>query len=203
VADYRAILGVSEAIINLLRTSYRPEDFNNELEFKIFTSRDFANPPFSNGISLFLYRIYPNGVHRIPAGRIAPDGRRQQTQLPLDLHFLLTVWGGEASLQHSLAGWMMRTLEDTPILSAGILNAGVPGVFRDDETVEISLADLRTEDLLRIWEVLGQTAYHLSVPYQARIITIESSQSIVPPPGPVVQERALQVSEFEPPVAKN
>ena len=189
MADYRAIMGVSEAIMFLLRSSYRREDFNNELEFKVFTSKDFAKP-ISSGASLFLYRIYPNGVNRNPAGRIGRDGRRLRSQLPVELHFLVTVWGKEPSLQHTLAGWIMRTLEDTPILPSGLLNAIGPDIFRDDETVEISLAELKTEDLLRIWDVLGLNVYQLSVPYVARIVNIESQQSDAE--GIVVQERKLQ-----------
>jgi len=37
---YRAIMAVSEAIVGLLRSSYRPKDLNNNLEFKVFTSKD-------------------------------------------------------------------------------------------------------------------------------------------------------------------
>ena len=190
MADYRAIKGVSEAVIYLLRSSYRPEDFNNELEFRIFTSKDFASP-MSNGVSLFAYRIYPNGVHRTPPGRLDRHGMQLQTQLPVDLHFLPTVWGKDYSLQLTLAGWIMRTLEDHPILPAGLLNAVEPGVFRNDETVDISLAELRTEDLLRIWEVLGLNLYQLSIPYVARIIQIESSRTSMDESEPV-QERRLQ-----------
>ena len=192
MADYRAITAVSEAVMHLLRTSYRPEDFNNELEFKIFTSKDFANP-ISSGISLFLYRIYPNGVQRTPPGRTGPDGRQLQSQLPIELHFLLTVWAKEASLQHTVAGWMMRALEDTPTLPAGLLNSVVSDSFRPDETVEISLAELRTEDLLRIWDVLGLNVYQLSVPYLARTVTIESTQPALTPEV-VLQERVLQLN---------
>ena len=192
MADYRAITAVSEAVMHLLRTSYRPEDFNNELEFKIFTSKDFANP-ISSGISFFLYRIYPNGVQRTPPGRTGPDGRQLQSQLPIELHFLLTVWAKEASLQHTVAGWMMRALEDTPILPAGLLNSVVSDSFRPDETVEISLAELRTEDLLRIWDVLGLNVYQLSVPYLARTVTIESTQPALTPEV-VLQERVLQLN---------
>ena len=197
MADYRAIKGVTEAVIYLLRSSYRYEEFNNELEFRIFTSRDFAKP-IANGASLFLYRIYPNGVHRTPAGRVGRDGRRLQTQLPVELHFLLTIWGKEYSLQHSVAGWIMRTLEDNPILPAGLLNATEPGIFRHDETVEICLAELRTEDLLRIWEVLGLNIYQLSVPYVARVINIESQQPTVTVSDVLVQEREVKAALYEP-----
>lgn len=191
MADFRAIRSVSEAVVLLLQESYRPEDFSTELEFRVFTSRDFATPP-ANGASLFVYRIYPHGSWRTPAGRIGPTGHRDSTQLPVELHFLITVWGGEASLQHSLAGWVMRTLEDTPLLPAGFLNAAVPGVFRDDESVEIALAELSNEDMLRIWEVLGLRVYQLCIPYVARVLNIESTRRELLLHGPPVQERVVR-----------
>ncbi len=187
MADHRAILAVSEAVIRLLRSSVG-DRFDTELEFQVYTSRDFNNP-MSNGVSLFMYRIFPQAVHRSPAGRINLNGRRMQTMLPVEAHFLLTVWGQQASLQHALAGWMMRTLEDTPTLPAAVLNAAAPGAFRSDESVDICLAELRTEDLFRIWDVLGQNVYQLSVPYLARIIHLESVHEIAGDTDDVVQER--------------
>jgi hypothetical protein len=88
------------------------------------------------GVSFFLYRIYPNGTHRAPSGRTTPEGQRYRTQLAVDLHFLLTAWAKDASLQHTIAGWMMRILEDTPSLPTGLLNHKIPNVFHLDETME-------------------------------------------------------------------
>lgn len=193
MADYRAIATVSEAILQLLRSHYRPEDFDQELEFKVFTAKDFAKP-LNAGVSLFLYRIFPNGVARTPPSRPAPDGRTFPTLLPLDLHLLLTVWGKEASLQHTIAGWMMRVLEDQPIYPAALLNAVTPGVFRASETVELSLTELTNEDLLRIWDTLVQNVYQLSVPYVARVLRIESPRALAEG-GPEVQQRRLRVAE--------
>lgn len=198
MADFHAVASVCDAVIHLLRSNYRADEFNNELELRVFTSRDFANP-MANGVSLFLYRIFPNGTHRTPAGRLGPDGSRLRSILPVDLHFLLTVWGREASLQHAVAGWMMRTLEDSPILVSGLLNAVSPGVFRADETVELSLTELSNEDLLRIWEVLGLGVYQLSVPYVARVVQLESSRPVHSAEGATVQERAQRHAVLEAP----
>lgn len=67
MADHRAFAAVSEAVIALLRSNYQPEDFNNELEFRVFMARDFGSPSLQNGVSLFLYRVLPNATYRSPA----------------------------------------------------------------------------------------------------------------------------------------
>ena len=67
----------------------------------------------------------------------------------------------------------MRTLEDTPILPAGILNTQIPGVFDPDETVEIVVGQLSQEEMFNIWDVLP-ISYQISVPYIARIVRIDS-----------------------------
>lgn len=194
MASYRALATVSQSIVELLRASYDPADFNNELEFKTFTAKDFASP-FGAGVSVFLFRVFPNGVQRTPPGRFGPDGNRRYSELPVDLHYLLTVWAKEASLQHTVTGWMMRVLEDMPVLSAAQLNASGPGVFRDDETVELSLAELRNEDLLKLWDVLDLNVFQLSVPYVARGVRIESFESVSS--GREIQERLYRTGVVE------
>lgn len=189
MADSRAVMAVGEAVANLLRAAYDPDSFSAPLEFRTITAREFSTDPPAAGVSLFLYRITANGIHRRPSGRFDLDGRQQLARLPVDLHFLLTVWGAEATLQHAISGWMMRTLEDTPLLGAGVLNAAVAGSFRAEESVEFGLAELANEDLLRIWEVLGLNLYQLSIPYTARRVLIESTEREPLPDGRPVQER--------------
>jgi len=170
MADYRAIAAISEGIMGLLRSSYPGSD----TEFRVVTSSDFSEKTVANGASLFMYRVFVNGSARVSLGEVGHDGAKRGTVLPLDLHFLITLWGGEASQQHSLAGWIMRVLEDTPVLPASVLNSVIPGVFREEESVQIVLADLSTEELFRIWAGIGNNAYQLSIPYVARVVHIES-----------------------------
>ena len=197
MADFRAIMGVSEAVIGMLRLSYDQNDFNNPADFKVFTSKDFTENTITNGVSLFVYRIFCNGAFRSPPGRIGRDGSRVDTQLPIELHFLITLWGTQASFQNTLAGWVMRVLEDTPVVPASILNSAVPGVFHPDETVDIILAELKTEDLFRIWDVLGLNAYQLSIPYVARIIKIDSTQPGALEAGDPIQKRKLNFGNYD------
>jgi len=176
MATFRAIAAVSNAVVRLLASQYQPADFDNtQLEFKVYLASDFVKSPMTAGVSVFLYRVYTNNSFRTPGGRPLPDGMRQRSQLPLDLHMLLTAWGKDATLQHTITGWMMRILEDTPSFPPGLLNQWTAGVFRPDETVELTTTDLSTEELFRIWEVIGVSAYQISVPYVARVIKIESS----------------------------
>ena len=53
--------------------------------------------------------------------RTALDGTRYRPPTPVDLHFLVTAWEGLQE-QFSMLGWIIRTLEDTPVLPAGLLN---------------------------------------------------------------------------------
>ena len=197
MADFRGLEGISNALVHLLRMSYRSADFDNELQFQVYVHENFTLP-MAAGVSVFLYRVVPNGVHRIPRGRVEPGGRRYDTRLPLDLHYIMTVWARDASLEHRVTGWMMRTLEDTPILPFGLLETVAAGVFQPDETVELVLGELSNEDLFRIWDTLGQSNYHLSIPYIVRSVRVESNRLLtVHDP---VQERQVDWGTFAPSV---
>lgn len=175
MATFRAIAAAAEAVIRLLRANYRPELFgDNDLDFQVFGPHDFATGKIRCGVSLFVYRVMADTTNRTPAGRRGPNGRVRRSELPLEIHFLLTSWAEEASLQNAIVGWMMRVLEDTPTLPATLLNADGAEVFRPDEGVEIVLGDLSTEELFEIWDVIAENTYQLSVPYVARVIRIES-----------------------------
>jgi hypothetical protein len=191
VSVYAGIASTMEALVRLLRSSYDPAEFNGAvLDFQVYVSADF-DAPMEQGVSLFLYRVYHNGAIRAPQGRLLADGRRQRARLPVDLHFMATAWAPRASLQHEIAGWMMRVLQDHPILTAGLLNSYRADVFGPEETVTVSPTDLTVEEVFRIWEVMLDHAYQLSVPYVARTLELDSMRSDAPLPA--VQERAFDV----------
>ncbi|MGO9428647.1 DUF4255 domain-containing protein [Rhodoblastus sp.] len=193
MADYRALAAVSEAVIELLRARFQaaPQYFNNDLEFKVYLAKDFSLP-MTAGVSLFVYRIFPNGALRTLRGRPGPQGQQYRNQLPLDLHFILTAWAQDASLQHLIAGWMMRMIEDAPILPPGLLNQKYPNLFAADEGVALSAADLPNEEMLRMWEVIVEYNYQLSVPYVARFVKIDSDLPVET--GGPIQERLFDLS---------
>jgi hypothetical protein len=192
VGSYRAITAVSDAIVHLLQSQFDAAAFDgNQLQFRVYLAKDFAQP-MDAGVSVFLYRVYVNNTQRSVGARMSLDGRRLRPPLSLDLHFLLTAWAQDASLQHAIAGWMMRALEDTPRFPAGLLNHRFAGSFHADESVELAVTELTTEELFRIWEVIVNNAYQVSVPYVARVVRIESLQPLPADAGPI-QERDFLV----------
>lgn len=198
MADYRAIRAVAEAVVVLLRSHCCPPELGNGLDLQVYGSRDFTDRPIGNGASLFVYRVMMSGSHRTPPGRVRPGGERLKTRLPVEMHFLVTLWGGQASLQLTLAGWIMRVLEDSPLLTAPVLNANGE-VFGPDELVELVPAELTNEDLLRLWDTLGTgVVYQLSIPYVARVIQIDSTEPVPREGIRPVQERGLDMGVIEP-----
>lgn len=178
MASHRGIESACQAVVDLLRDNYDPVDFNQDLEFRVLGAGGFGHG-LDAGVSVFLYRIMVNDSPRTPPGRRTDAGAPLNTQLPLDVHLILTAWGREPSLQQSIAGWMMRTLEDHRVLPPALLNRRTESVFRDDETVEVLPAELITEDLLHLWELLGTPTYQLSIPYVVRNLRIESHRELV------------------------
>ncbi len=195
MATFQAIETISDVLVRLLQASHDPADFGTDeqsdddrqrLQFAVYQGEDFRvdeSPTVMPGVSLFLYRVQPNETMRTPPGRRRPSGQKERTQLPTDLRYLLTVWAETATMQQRIAGWVMRTLEDTPIIPRGVLHSAHPNVFAPDETVEIVLDELTNDELFRIWDVLD-APYRLSIPYLVRNVRIESSQTI-PAEAPV------------------
>lgn len=197
MSAYPAIANVMEALVRLLRANYDQAEFGGPLlNFQVYSASNFEQP-MEQGVSLFLYRVYHNGSIRRPQGRIDDAGRRERPRLPLDLHFLATAWGPQPAFQQRVAGWLMRVFEDHPILTAGLLNGLVDDavspntapVFRPDESVTLAPTDLSVEEVFRIWEVMVEHSYQLSVPYVIRTLELDSTRS--DELHPLIQERQL------------
>lgn len=192
MATYRAVSSVCEALIDYLSHAYTPSQFDNQtLTFRVYSTQDFANRPIASGVSLYLYRLQVHGTNRNPTGRLTPDGRRPYPRLPLELHFLLTAWASDASLQNAIAGWMMRQVADIASMPAALLNQAQAGVFQADETVEIVPGELSTEDLVQLWDVVAPGEYQLSVPYVARVVEIDTT--LAEQTGAKVRTRTTQM----------
>lgn len=183
-----AIAATCEAIIELLRASYVPEDFGGEaLEFKVYAAEDFQQP-MTSGVSLFLYEVaHSPSFRQIPEG-VGPDSHTERRRLPVELFMLLTAWAPTASRQHEIIGWMMRTLSDAPVLTAPLLNGYRADVFDDSESVELSAVKLDIDEYRRLWETLEPRTFRLSVAYRARTLLLTSPRK---PTGGVLSDAGV------------
>jgi hypothetical protein len=191
MATYPAIAATSEAVLGLLQSAAIGGEFNN-VEFAHYQSTDFASP-MSDGISLYLYRVTVSSNRNLPP-QLGADGRCYRPPIPLDVHFLVTAWAETAVRQQRMLGFAVRTLEDTPILPAGLLNqhSPEPNVFRPEETVELMYESLTVQDVGYIWDI-AQTKEQPSAPYVARMVEIESPVAF--DEGGLVQTRELEFAQ--------
>jgi hypothetical protein len=195
MATYRAIKATCEAVVELLKQSWRQDMFTSDtLTFEVYNSDSFTDLTVTVGVTLFLYRVEINPVQRSLPAPPSATGQPRRRQLPVDLHFLLIPWAEEPDEQQEILGWMMRAVEDNPVLPSAFLNANAPGTFADNEVVELVFGQLPNEDLFHIWDSLP-VDFHLSVPYVARVVRIDSELDLTGG-GPVLT-RELDFGDLE------
>jgi hypothetical protein len=147
------------------------------------------------GVALYLHRITPaNNVRNLPP-RIAPDGRKYRPAVPIDLHYLVIAWARDAAKQQRLLGWAIRTIEDTPTLTTGVLNqpGPEPDMFYPGESVDLIMETFPIQDMGAIWDVTKPNI-PLAVAYTARILQLDSSLEMTD--AGAVQTRDLRAGKL-------
>ncbi len=153
-------------------------------------------------LNLFLYQVTQNrNVDWISPefrSKYSPTNQNQRSVNPplaLDLHYLLTAYGGKDFQAELLLGYAMNLLHKTPIITSEIIenalknassantnsvfSLAMVGVYVSDLAEEIGQIKLSAEffnmeDTSKLWSVL-QTHYRPSVNYQASMVLIDSS----------------------------
>jgi hypothetical protein len=180
MANYAAIYSVGNSIANYLQSSY-PQDLSEKFtcQFRLVSSTEIAQEEkteLDKTVSIFLHRITVDENFR-SATRLQ-DSSTQQAVVYLDLHFLLTYWGASAQAEQTILGWTLQQLQSAPILDRSLLSPD--GGWDATESVQLVLADLSLEDILRIWDALGPK-YRLSIAYIVRVVRIDRPATVSPP----------------------
>ncbi len=183
MANVFAIHSATNSLLTFLKNAYRNSPLKDTAcDFKLLSSGELAaDDDLGTCLSLYVYRITVNDQLR----NVRPvETPRKPVPLPLDLHFMLTVWAGTAETEHNVLAWAMQQLYRTPVLDRSVLSAS--GGWAQSDVVQIIPAELSVDDMTRIWDALAPS-YRLSVSYIARMIRIDADSE--PDAAPVVAQR--------------
>lgn len=151
------------------------------------------------GVNVFLYQVSPNPAWRNAdlRTRFANDQMVKRPQAALDLFYLLSFYGSEAELEpQRLLGSVIRTLHSQAYLHHEMIQDTISDstfaylagsdLGEQVEVVKFLPQTFTTDELSRVWSVLFQVPYVLSLGYQASIVLIESDD---------IPQRALPVRD--------
>ncbi|MEU1372435.1 DUF4255 domain-containing protein [Streptomyces triculaminicus] len=148
-----------------------------------------AQPPAQPTITVFLYQVTPNGsLRNSDTPTRASDGTlRTRAAAALDLHYLISFYGDERELvAQRLLGSVVRTLHETPNLPKELIDdaAAAPFLVGSDlaagpQKVRFTPSQMDVDDASKLWSMLFQTPYALSLTYQGTAVLIEGRQEPV------------------------
>jgi hypothetical protein len=140
-------------------------------------------------VNVFLYQATPNANGR-NAFLPSHDGggrRRGPSVAALDLHYILSFYGSASGYAPELLlGCVVRALESKPLITAATIQKAVEqsnGVLsksdlhRSLESIRATPITLSLDEMSKLWSVLFQIPYVLSVAYRLSPLFIESTQS--------------------------
>jgi hypothetical protein len=201
-----ALAHVSQALALLIESHLRPEI---DMAVKVEPRKPPAEPPAEPTISVFLYQVAPDSSRRnddLPTR--APDGTlTRRARAALDLHYVISAYGDETELVgQRLLGSVVRTLHEIPVLPQDIIRlAGEKPYLAGSDLAETAQRVRFTPNVMdidetsKLWGMLYQTPYALSVAYQASLVLIDGRET--PVPGKPVGRPEVRVLPFGAPGA--
>jgi hypothetical protein len=193
VAGFECIASLGKSLERLLNAGFQalsPIDGQNVKAVLVRTEDletiggpgTVINPP---SLSIYLYRVDFNKTTR--AGWSAVGSYDGRAHLPLDLHFLLTPWAGDAENELKVIGRAMQVLETYPSLTGPLL--GSAGGWAPGDSVQLVLEEITTEAVMRTFDSLPHD-YKLSIPYVARVVRLDALEAF---PLPDVHEAVVGI----------
>ena len=172
MANYKSIAVVGQAIVRVLADSSRNEFPDAEFTFVKPADLTPGKRHPKEGASVCLYHAGIGSEQRnAPPGRSSVRGLLHP-EILLTLRFLIIPWGTDAERQTRIMGWIIRTLENTPRLSAAFLNGIVSNevVFSSEDTVDLVYDPLTLTDLALLIQALRLPNVLSSLTYRAALL---------------------------------
>ncbi len=182
-----AVATVTTALAQIVRTAAQSTVAGSD----VLTERPDTVALTNPRVRLFLYHVLPNSALRnndLPT-RTATGIATKRPTIALDLRYMLAFYGNEAALEPQLMlGAVVRDMHAKPVLTRDIiLNAIASQPFLTTsnladsiEQVKITPLAMELEELSKLWSVLYQTPYALTVAYQVSVLLIESVDPVTP-----------------------
>jgi Pvc16 N-terminal domain len=205
MSNYLAIATVTAALQRLLQSSIQA-DVEGARVTTVRPENLGAGTP-EVGVNLFLYQVTQNpvwGNSNVP-GRQRRGETTRQSQTPIDLHYLISLYGNDVEMESQrLLGSVIRTLDDRSILTRDLLRETInDSNFRflaesdladQTEKIQISQIDLELDELTSLWSSFFQSPYVLSCTYKISVLLLDGttpSRRALP-----VRDRQVAVSPF-------
>jgi hypothetical protein len=145
-------------------------------------------------VNLHLFRVEPNPAHanhHLPS-RDSHGQSRRPSRLSLDLHYVMSFYGDHETFEPDrMVAEVMLSLEHEPLLSRSTISNALGD---NDELASSDLSEamarlrvsrqlMTLDDLSKVWSVLYQVPYALSLVYEVDHLEIETAErSAVPMP---------------------
>ncbi|MFD4032525.1 DUF4255 domain-containing protein [Streptomyces sp. NPDC058637] len=201
-----AVATVTQALALLIESNLGPE---MDIAVKVETRKPPVEPPGEPTVTVFLYQVTPNPAMRnndLPT-RTADGTLRNRAAAPLDLHYVISAYGEETELVgQRLLGCVIRTLHEIPVLPRELIELAAerPHLAGSDladspQKVRFTPTVMDVDETSKLWGMLHQTPYTLSVAYQASLVVIEGRGK--PAPAKPVDKHTVRVVPFGAPGA--
>lgn len=193
-----AIAHVTQALALLIEHNLRPEI---DMPVSVETRRPPAEPPTDPTITVFCYQVTSDPALRnadLPT-RTSNGVLIRRAAAALDLHYLISAYGNETELVgQRLIGSVVRTLHEIPALPADVIAEAAERPYLADsdlaessQRVRFAPTQMDVDETSKLWGMLHQTPYALSVVYQGVLVLVEGRE--VPVPVPPVERRTVTV----------
>ena len=173
MASYKGVQGALIALEDFFK-SRLPADLSagpTNARVALLGSFDIANNLSGNLLGIYLHRITIDDHGRArffkPAGT---DNSGPRPELPVNLHFLLIANATSAAIEADLMSWAIVELANHSQLDISHVH-DIDDEWGQAEVLNITPADMSTEDLMRIWDVF-ESPYTCTMAYTAKTVRL-------------------------------
>ncbi|MFF2811774.1 DUF4255 domain-containing protein [Streptomyces sp. NPDC058000] len=201
-----ALATVTQALALLIEHNLHPEI---DMAVSVETRKPPADPPTDPTITVFLYQVTHNpSMRNNDLVTRASDGTLlKRPAAAIDLQFLISAYGEEQELVgQRLIGSVVRTLHEIPVLPRELIEEAAERPYLAGSDLAESLQKVRfaptqmdVDETSKLWGMLNNTPYSLSVAYQASLVLLDGHQKPAPA-RPVRRPEVTVVPEVPPEV---